>query len=75
MSGNTSTSIGGAITSYGPTTITSSTISGNTATTDGGGIYKGGANNLIITSSTISGNTSGGNKGGGIYNSTGAVTC
>jgi predicted outer membrane repeat protein len=62
--------VGGGIlsASYGPTTITNSTISGNFASTLGGGIHFESHPSLTVSHSTITGNRANTN-GGGISNS------
>jgi len=75
---NTATSSGGggALFNSGIVTITGSTFTGNTAPThtgSGGAIYNDLSHPLTITNSTFTGNTSN-NKGGAIYNFSGATT-
>ena len=60
---------GGGVTSFGPLTITNSTISGNSSGLDGGGIYKGN-NTVTLTNSTVANNTAT-RDGGGVWRDTG----
>ncbi|MEO8502767.1 MAG: CSLREA domain-containing protein [Acidobacteriota bacterium] len=62
LTGNTATSFGGAISTFGTLFLFGSTLSGNAAAADGGGIYQdGGA--FTAANSTLSGNTA--VRGGG----------
>jgi len=66
ITGNTATTLGGAIVAAAGTTTTirDSTISGNSAAT-GGALYAGPGSTVAITGSTFSGNTAG--NGGAIW--------
>jgi hypothetical protein len=64
ISGNTTTTTGGGVTSAGDFTMTGGVISGNTATGNGGGVYVA-TGVFIMDGGNISGNTSG-NMGGGV---------
>ena len=63
ISGNTTSSSGGGISSTATLTLNSCTLSGNTTSNSGGGIYNRGT--LTLNSCTLSGNTAGA-LGGGI---------
>jgi predicted outer membrane repeat protein len=61
ISGNTG---GGIATSYGPVSVTGTTIEGNTTSGNGAGIAFGGSGEVFVSNSTIKNNHAGGNGGG-----------